>query len=362
MLRATLLCAVAWCGLAQNAEDVPSLFRQALGLQQKGDLSGAIKIYREILKIRPDVPPAHANLGAALAALGRYQEAIGHYRAALKGGEDPGTRFNLALAYYKTNDYPDAAAQFEIVIGIQPQNQRASDLAADCYLRLGQYPKTIALLEPLEPRHQDDLTLEYLLGTALIRDRQTDKGRQVIARILQHGESPGANLLLGQMALEAERYAEASAATSKAIAQDPTLADAWTLNGIAKAGLGDFAGARHALEKALQLDSNGFDANLQLGALMLRDRNLSAAERLTVSALRQRPDSPAALYQMGLVDRALDRPAAAVKEFEAAEKDSPDWLEPHVQLASLYYRLNRPQDGLRERQAVARMENAQKPR
>jgi len=77
MVRATLLCAIVWCGLAQNAEDVPQLFRKALALQQSGDLPGAIKIYEQILKIRPDVPPAHANLGAALAALGRYQQAIG---------------------------------------------------------------------------------------------------------------------------------------------------------------------------------------------------------------------------------------------------------------------------------------------
>lgn len=360
--RAMLLGAMVWCGAAQNADDVPQLFRHALALQQKGDLAGAVRIYRQILAIRPDVPPAHANLGAALAAQGRYQEAIGHYQAALRGAEDPGTRFDLALAYYKTADFRAAAAQFERVIEAQPRNESAADLAADCYLRLGQNQKVIALLEPLEPRHGDDLTLQYLLGTALIRDHRADQGQRVIARILRRGDSAGADLLLGQAALEAGRYADASAAISKAIAKDATLADGWALSGIAKAGLGDFAAARQAFERALQLDPNHFDANLQLGALMLKDRIMEPAERLTASALRQRPDSPAALYQMGLVDRALGRPADAVKAFEAAEKSSPAWPEPHIQLASLYYRVNRPRDGLRERQTVARLETAQPPK
>ncbi len=58
MVLATLLCAIVWCGLAQNTGDVPQLFRKALALQQSGNLQAAITIYQQILKVRPDVPPA----------------------------------------------------------------------------------------------------------------------------------------------------------------------------------------------------------------------------------------------------------------------------------------------------------------
>jgi hypothetical protein len=33
-------------------------------------------------------------------------------------------------------------------------------------------------------------------------------------------------------------------------------------------------------------------------------------------------------------------------------KDDPDWLEPHVELATLYYRLHCPEEGAKERQIV----------
>ena len=46
---------------------------------------------------------------------------------------------------------------------------------------------------------------------------------------------------------------------------------------------------------------------------------------------------------------------AAVKNFEIVLKAEPDWLRPHIELAALYYRLNRPEDGARERAIVDKM-------
>jgi hypothetical protein len=36
-------------------------------------------------------------------------------------------------------------------------------------------------------------------------------------------------------------------------------------------------------------------------------------------------------------------------------KDDPTWLEPHEELASLYYRLHRPADGAKEREIVDKL-------
>ncbi len=343
------------CPAQTEAADVQRLFREGLELQQKGDLQGAIAAYQHLLQIRADVPPAHANLGVALARLGRYQEAISNYNDALKGGENPATRLNLALAYYKLGELSRAAQEFEKVRAEQPDNVQANDLAADCYLRLGENQRVIATIGPLAAQHTDDLTLQYLLGTALIRDRQGEKGREVIDRILQHGENAGANLLLAQIALADENYSEADSRTQKALIEDPKLPDAYMLSGIAKEGLGDYGGARAAFKRSLELDPDGFDSNLHLGALMLRESDSDSAQRFTAAALRLRPSSPAALYQMGLIYKETGRLQEALKAFESAEKGAPDWVEPHVQLASLYYRLKRPKDGLRERELVSRL-------
>jgi len=43
-------------------------------------------------------------------------------------------------------------------------------------------------------------------------------------------------------------------------------------------------------------------------------------------------------------------------------RDTPDWVEPHVELAALYYRLHRPEDGARENHIVDRLAEEQRQR
>src|SRR6267143_433927 len=93
------------CALLVHGADLQSpdlQLQQALALHQKGDFEGAIAGYRAYLKLRPNAIDARSNLGAALARLGRYDEAITEYKRALqKESANPGVRLNLGLAYYK---------------------------------------------------------------------------------------------------------------------------------------------------------------------------------------------------------------------------------------------------------------------
>jgi len=54
--------------------------------------------------------------------------------------------------------------------------------------------------------------------------------------------------------------------------------------------------------------------------------------------------------------------AAAAQDLEKLTKDDPTWLEPHIELASLYYRLRRPEDGRKEREIVDRLTAEQQPK
>ncbi len=89
---------------------------------------------------------ARSNLGAALSRAGLYEEAIVEYNKALES--QPGNvpvRLNLALAYYKSTEILEAAAEAARVVKQQPSNQQATLLLADCYLRLGENKKVIEI-------------------------------------------------------------------------------------------------------------------------------------------------------------------------------------------------------------------------
>ena len=53
-------------------------------LARRGQVDEAIDHYRKALKIKPDFAEAHINLGNALARRGQVDEAISHYRKALE--------------------------------------------------------------------------------------------------------------------------------------------------------------------------------------------------------------------------------------------------------------------------------------
>ncbi len=58
--------------------------------------------YRQFLQIHPEATAIHSNLGAALAGLGRFEEAISEYKIALRQSPElVEARLNLALCYYK---------------------------------------------------------------------------------------------------------------------------------------------------------------------------------------------------------------------------------------------------------------------
>src|SRR5476649_446778 len=193
---AGLVLSTAGIARCQGASGADTVLRHAIQLHQSGDIAAAISEYRSYLDQVPDNVMARSNLGAALARSGRFEEASFEYQKALE--VQPGNlpvRLNLALAYYKASEFSRAAAELERVL--EPGRDRQPVLLlADCYLRLGENKKVIDLLSPLQQATPDDKALDYLLGTALIRDGQAAPGQLLVDRILRDGDSPEGRLMI----------------------------------------------------------------------------------------------------------------------------------------------------------------------
>jgi tetratricopeptide (TPR) repeat protein len=119
------------------------------------------------------------------------------------------------------------------------------------------------------------------------------------------------------------------------------------------------AAARAAFEKEVAQNPNDFESNLRLAVLLKQDGDYDRARELLARALRVRPGDPAALYQVGAIYLAvgdLDRAGATL---EQVVKQSPQFLEAHVSLAQVYYRLKRKADGDRERSLVQKLKAEQ---
>jgi len=338
---------------AQDSRSARQILERATELHQAGDFAGAVREYQAFLKRHPDVADVRSNLGAAYVRLGQHEQAIEQYRRALALGNaaDPvAVRFNLALAYYKTARLDEAAAELARVLKARPDQQSALLLLATCQLSAGEYKKAIELLSPYEAKLGRDRAFAYLLGTALLKSGDLERGQALVDVILREGDSAEARFMLGTAQLQRGDAVAAVAEFERALRLNPELPLVNTLLGRSLSQMSRPDEAAEAFRRELKLNPNDFDSNLQLGIhLQKAEQDYGAALAHYQRALRVRPGSPDARYQIGLVYLMTDRLAEALKMIEGVVKDVPDFLEGHATLTRLYYRLGRREDAERHR-------------
>ena len=333
-----------------------ALYDQAGRALDAGNAELAIRLYEELLRQAPDSMEARTNLGVAFAQEGRYEEAAQQYRQVLsRDSRNQTAMLNLALAYYKQGDFGKARNLLEVLHQLRPANRQAFDLLSDCDLRLGMFRDAIALVEPAYQAQPDDPAIEYILGTALIQDGQTQKGAAVIDRMMRNGNSAVASVLMGASQFAAGEYKTSAATLRKALDLNPKLPAAWTIYGRALLSNGENEEAKRAFRRALEADPNDFDACLHLGALLRHDGDTAGAEPYLRHALVLRPESAAALFQVCALDAATGHLEEAKTGFQKLVKQWPDFVEAHLQLALLYARLHQTQDSERERRIVVEL-------
>ena len=358
-----LLLASAGVWAQDKSAAVERDFERATQLHQSGDLQGAVRAYLAILATNPARVDVRSNLGAAYSALGRYEDAIQEYKRALVvDSTNYAIRFNLGLAYYKAAWFSDAAAELERFLAAVPDSPQAANarlVLADCQVRLGEYKKVIQSLSPLAESDSSNRTVAYLLGSALIGDGQLDKGQAIIDRMFRDDDSAEAHLLMGSILLLADQADPALKEVQRAIELNPKLPAVQAWYGRVLMRLGDTEKAKVAFRTELASNANDFDSNLYLGVLLRQDKQLEEARSHLQRAIQLRPREQYARYHLAAVYAAAGKPGDALPLLEGVLKEYGDFVEARVLLASVYYRLNRKEDGDREKALIQKSSSDQ---
>jgi tetratricopeptide (TPR) repeat protein len=142
---------------------------------------------------------------------------------------------------------------------------------------------------------------------------------------------------------------------AKAVAQNPELPGVHSLYGRALLETGNRDRAQAEFQAELARNPLDFDAQLYMGVLLKEDQAFDQAMAHFERALGVRPGDPGVRYQMVTLFVSRGETERALPLLEAIVKEAPDFLEAHVTLATVYYRLKRREDGDRERAIVDRL-------
>jgi len=340
---------------SQTKQSPQELLKEAVTFHQQGKLEEAIRDYELFLDIYPDAPEVRSNLGAALAATGKYARAIEEYKLALMKKSEPQLHLNLALAYYKTDDFASAIGELEKVRAVEPDNRQVQTLLADSYVHNGENKKAIDVLWPVYAASSSDLAVDYVLGTALARDGQAELAQRVVNPLMAGPDSAEKHMLLGTAKFAAHDYPGALDDFHKAVEMNPDMPEVNSYYGQALFSNGHTEESQKYFEKELAHNPNDFQSNVHVGLLLKQDQKYDDALKFLKRALAGRPGDVAVRYQIALVKMAQGKDQVALDEMEEIVSESPKFLEAHVSLSTLYYRLKRKEDGNNERKIVEKL-------
>jgi tetratricopeptide (TPR) repeat protein len=138
-------------------------FNLAVSLDERGAKEEALKSYEKALRLNPQLQEAHKALADLLNELGKTNEAIVHYRAALRIRERPETHENLGALLVKLGRIDEAMIHYEAAARLDPHDGRSQYLMAKALLRQGRSDQAVERFHEALRRDPDNLqALVYL--------------------------------------------------------------------------------------------------------------------------------------------------------------------------------------------------------
>jgi tetratricopeptide (TPR) repeat protein len=185
--------------------------------------------YRAALRLKPDYPDAHYNLGIALGGQGRLEEAEAEFRAALRLKADyPQAHNNLGTALGDKGQLDEAIAEYRAALRLKPDYPHAHCNLGQALKRQGRFEEALACL-----RRGHELGHKQpgwrLPSAQWVCDAERlvalDKKLPAILRRQARPADAAEQLALADLCTIKKRYAAAARFYADAFAADPKLAD-----------------------------------------------------------------------------------------------------------------------------------------
>jgi tetratricopeptide (TPR) repeat protein len=159
----------------------------ARALLQEGDIDAAIPMLEKALELAPRLAKAHFFLGTALRTLGRYDEALEHFRvAAEQYPRDRVVLNQIGRVYFLQRNFPEAIASFNRALTVDPEDLEAHYNLMLSYQGTGQ-AELAERERALYLRFKADESAQAITGPFRLRSPHDNNERQSIH---EHRETP----------------------------------------------------------------------------------------------------------------------------------------------------------------------------
>ena len=331
---------------------------------QSGDFHYIEAPEPELYDLRSDAAQANNLAGKQAAMTSVLKRSLAELRSRYASAEparaatDPDTAERLRALGYVAAHSPVPAEKLHQPLA-DPKHklpQFNAILEATDLLKAGQVERGSALLREVQKQEPQMYLIPFLLGEAALRQQQWKQAAAELEKALQLN----ANFDQAMTALARALHALGDAAGAKrwldrALEVNPQNYRAWYQ--IAWMAMrADPAAAQAALEKTLALQPNFALARRDLGLLYLRREEYGkAAAELEKAAQLGLGEAPLHNF-LGIAYSRTNRLHEAVASYRKALEKDPQLAEAHLNLALAYQRLNQPAQAKNEYAAACRLQ------
>lgn len=347
------MIAVAFLLLAlQVTPELRQHVEAGLKAKSAGDLDTAIREFKRVAELAPDLAAAHVNLGAVYFEKKSYGEAIPPLRRALQlNGDLPGAQAMLGAALL-AQGY--AAASIPYL-----EKAQAVDLLGVALLESGRARDAVEQLEAALQKRPNDADLLYYLSQAHGR-----LSKQVFDRLRENSpESERTQQMLGEALAAAGNREGAEKRFRAALALRPDLRGVHFTLGEMYVGGGDYERAEVEFRAEAEMVPGSAAAAYELGAVLLNRGRVREAMAELQRSNELLPDMPETLIELGKAMATAGETAGAEKMFQRVlelEKTSRLAETAHFQLAQIYRKLGRTADADREMKLFQQLRSTRK--
>ncbi|PIV76077.1 MAG: hypothetical protein COW55_03010 [Rhodobacteraceae bacterium CG17_big_fil_post_rev_8_21_14_2_50_65_11] len=266
--------------LPVNAARIKHLYQQAMAAQQAGNAPEALRLYAQVLQMRPDLAEAHFQIGRIHAAAKQADKAEAALRKALKSR-------------------PKEPAIWQALAGVLSGGKlkKLRREAASAGISLSTAPDISSLLAQIDS------------GGAEAAEAAA------FALVARHPQAAGPALALGLARAAQGKWGKAFGPLEKAVERDPENPRALVALGEARAELGQWLRAEQDLRRAAAL---GADTARPLARVLRETCRPEEAEALLAKAAQKHRKWPRLYLDLGDTRAILRRPRAARAAYDRA--------------------------------------------
>lgn len=340
------------------------LFRQAVELHQRGELSRALSTYEALLLQQPAHTRALQLAAIVALRLGDTSQGLALAERSVRlDGNDAIAHFNRGVALRTLRRLPLAASSFERVIQLQPQFAAAHLQHALTLLDLGRLEAALAAVDRALGLLPDSAEALLCRGVILERRAQLDAALGCYERILQlDTRHVDALFNRGNVLRDLGRAEEALQSYDSALAVRPHHAATLTNRGTVLAMLDEIEAALASFDQALGIDPTDAAALNGRGAVLeqlgRREEALESLQR----ALAHDPLLLDAHNNRAVTLQGLGRLDEALVAFEQARSIDPQHARTRLNHALALLSVGDYQRGWREYEWRWRMPDAPRAR